>query len=77
MPGRPATEPKRQICRESYPLLYGQLSPFPHNLFWALATAVRARPSPLHIKKALASKWYKKDLTSKWYNTICNQKPSE
>jgi hypothetical protein len=26
----------------------------------ALAAAVRARPSPLHIKKALASKWYKK-----------------
>jgi hypothetical protein len=25
----------------------------------ALAAAVRARPSPLHIKKALASKWYK------------------
>jgi len=24
----------------------------------ALAAAVRARPSPLHIKKALASKWY-------------------
>jgi predicted solute-binding protein len=24
-----------------------------------LAAAVRARPSPLHIKKALASKWYK------------------
>jgi hypothetical protein len=30
--------------------------------------AGRARPSPLHIKKALASKWY---------YTICNHKPSE
>jgi hypothetical protein len=26
--------------------------------FWALAAAGRARPSPLHNKKTLASKWY-------------------
>jgi hypothetical protein len=45
------------------------------SALWALAAAVRprppagrARPSPLHIKKALASKWY---------SAICNQKPSE
>jgi len=25
---------------------------------WARAAAVRARPPPLHLKKALASKWY-------------------
>jgi hypothetical protein len=28
------------------------------STLWALAAAVRARPFPLHIKKALASKWY-------------------
>ena len=28
------------------------------SAIWALAAAVRARPSPLHIKKTLASKWY-------------------
>ena len=39
--------------RWSYTISHHRLS------FWALATAVRARPSPLHIKKALASKWYK------------------
>jgi len=33
----------------------------------ALAAAVRARPSPLHIKKALASKWYNTILQSKTF----------
>ena len=52
-----------------YTISYHKLS------FWAaasaqraLAAAVRARPSPLHFKKGLVSKWY---------DTICNQKPSE
>jgi hypothetical protein len=56
-----------KLCSSVYfPLLPAYTISHYKLSFWAaasaqraLAAAVRARPSPLHIKKALASKWYK------------------